>query len=83
MRIKVLSLFLILSILSIFVFYSCSTLIPNHPTKSESEYYIDKTECEKSARSIAYSQQYDFRVSDERDYTRKCLKDKGWSYRKK
>ncbi len=80
MRIKILSLFLILSI---FVFYGCSTLIPNHPTKPESEYYVEKTECEKAARSIAISQQYDFRVTDERDYTRKCLKDKGWSYRKK
>jgi len=72
-----------LMVLSCSLISGCSAFVPQHSTKSKSEYSADKKECEKKARSFVFYGQEDFTKIDEIQYTRKCLKDKGWSYIKK
>jgi len=61
----------------------CSAFVPQHLTKSKSEYSADKKECEKMARSFVFDSQEDFTMIDEIQYTKQCLKGKGWRYIKK
>jgi hypothetical protein len=72
-----------LMVLSCSLVSGCSTFVPQNATKSKSEYPADKKECEKMARSFVFYGQEDFTTIDEIQYTRECLKDKGWSYIKK
>lgn len=72
-----------LMVLSCSLVSGCSTLVPQHSTKSKSEYSADKKECEKKARSFVFYGQEDFTMIDEIQYTNECLKGKGWSYVKK
>ncbi len=72
-----------LMILSCSMIFGCSAFVPQHSTKSKSEYPADKRECEKMARSFVFYGQEDFTKIDEIQYTKTCLKDKGWRYIKK
>lgn len=89
MKIKRLMLVLILSI---FIPFGCSTLVPENPTKPESEFYADKKECEASAREYSLSRAGSMtsprdgeayrQYTEEMEYSRRCLRNKGWTYRK-
>jgi hypothetical protein len=63
--------------------FGCTVLVPEHSSKSKSEYYADKEECEKLARSFGPDGQEDFSIIDEIIKVRICLKNKGWTYVKK
>ena len=84
MKIKILTLLLIISL---FIPFGCSYLIPNHPTKPESEFHTDKKECDKLAREYVQYRNDQYRtdgpmITDQIEYSRRCLKSKGWTYRK-
>ena len=72
-----------LMVLSCSLISGCSAFVPQHSTKSKSEYSADKKECEKMARSFVFYSQEDFTMIDEIQYTKECLKGKGWRYIRK
>ena len=73
----------LLLLISCTIIFGCSALVPEHPGKSKSDYYIDKKECERQARSFAYDSQQDFSIIDEMSNIRDCMRTKGWRYIKK
>ena len=69
-------------IISIIAFTGCAALTPVHPTKPDSEYYIDKRECEKKAREYSVTGRDDFSVIDEINFAQRCMREKGWTYKR-
>ncbi len=71
-------------IILIITFTGCTAMTPVHPTKPDSEYYTDKKDCEKNAREYSTGgRQDDFSVIDEINFAQRCMRDKGWTYKKK
>lgn len=71
-------------IISIITFTGCAAMIPVHPAKPDSEYYIDKKDCEKNAREYAIGgREDDFSIIDEINFAQRCMREKGWTYKKK
>ena len=59
-------------------------MTPVHPVKSESDYYIDKKDCEKQSREYATQGRDDqVTVIDEINAAQRCMREKGWTYKKK
>lgn len=81
MKIRLISLFFVM-----FVFgpYGCTFLLPEHETKTRAEYYMDREECDKDARAYIKSQNLvgseDIELDEQLNYSRRCLKEKGWFY---
>jgi hypothetical protein len=81
MRIKLLNLIFIMLIFGLF---SCTFLTPKHETKSKADFYADKKVCDEKAWS--YTQSLNIIDSDDAEgtqymnYSRNCLKEKGWYY---
>lgn len=76
---------LILSLIMLFFSpYGCTFLIPEHETKTKAEFHIDKKDCDKQAwvytQSLKTYDSDDALASQHLNYSRKCLKDKGWHY---
>jgi len=71
----------------------CSNYVAVHPEKSDAQFYADQKECDLRARDYAKTRienwggpggynSYDRSVSDgEINTSRRCMRDKGWSYR--
>ena len=83
MKIRLLSLFFILYV---FGLYGCTFLIPKHETKTKAEFYADQNECDKKARTYVNSLNIyierpdDAQANEHLNYSRRCLKEKGWYY---
>ena len=75
--------FMAFFLLSMITVAGCATMVPTHPAKPDSEYYIEKKDCEKNAREYALSDMGDFTMSDEISFAQRCMREKGWTYKKK
>lgn len=81
MKIRLICLTLLMVVFSS---YGCSLFIPNHESKTEAEFYADKEECDKKAwkhtRALNIIGSQDKAAIEHTNYSRKCLKEKGWYY---
>lgn len=69
----------------------CYKFMAVHPEKSDAQFYQDQKECEQRARDYAKTRVQDWGGPDDTSYgrsvsdseintSRRCMRDKGWSY---
>ncbi|MCP3941961.1 MAG: hypothetical protein GY710_10825 [Desulfobacteraceae bacterium] len=58
----------------------CYSYVAFNPEKTKAQFYEDQDECEKKARDYVMERRWNYSVSDEISYSRRCMRDKGWKY---